>query len=1447
MDQASGSMTEGSSARREAPAQPRIVPEKVAAPELVRPRSASELVRIAVDRWREALVQMSGGSPLRDIDLLDDAKLDLAGVHPSGVAQLFTGRPTRLSNIFRDTATLPSARRHLRLVLERAKEQSEKFGIAPMYLVIGVAHWTERHPAKADFEDLSALMRVTDTAGAADAGDDRESQPVAVRAPVLLRPISIKPRGKDQADFELTLEPTIEINPVVARALRARGALLDPQSLAQATFDSEGFDPGAALDRIDALGRAVFEDFTLSERRLIGTFTQPGQALVDDLDELVGLEHHELIAALAGHAPSLASLAVELPAFDGRDVDPNLERGVGDLDPSGRRVLEALATGGHIFVDAPLGTDTTGLVAAVVAEASAIGRSVMYVPGHRRAAASLKVRLHELDLEELVLDVPPDQNWRARVSQRLLGAMTHDADPVDVQRVSKVRRELTTVRTELTRTMESLHAPRPEWGVSAYEALQALVGLSSATDGPRTRVRLDALAARSLSTADRQELARRIIQLGADGGLSADATASPWSSAHFAGQNDADRALVRVERLLDDLLVAVGDDIATITEELQVAAPMTLGQWREQVTVLMDLRALMNDFVPAAFERSAQELIAATATKAWRSEQGISMSWSQRRRLLKHANDLVRPGTHVADLHAELINVEEQRQRWHRAFPDGGWPRVPNGIARANEHLQLASEDVAVLDELLGRRGADSFFELELSQMASSLAELRIPVDTLHKIQEHAEVLEMLDRSGVKALVEDVARRGVALDLIADELELAWWTTAFNDILANDPYLSQIDGARIETLAARFRALDAEHLRLLVPPIKAAAAGHIHDVLGEHAELSDELFAELVDERLASMRDALERYGDVVRRLRPVLIATPTLVPQLTPPHRTVDLVIIDAAQHLSVETTLSAVARGRQVMVVGDRRSASGTAVGALGEVLTSVSLSGDWVPRDPNLTQFLIDHGYGDVLRPIPLPQAEKLVSLCVVDGRGMHNEETGLVESTKAEIEKVIELAIDQAVSRPDESLLIVTSTPLHAARIRAELLAQVRRHPALLMFFDPRRAEPVVITDLVGASGVTRDAVIFAVGFGRTPHGRVLHRFGPMSERGGEALLLSMLGDVRHRLSIVSSFGAHDLDPSRLKAPGAKLLGDLLEFAHDYVSSDQEVVVADQAEQPNQLVIDLAARLWNSGLLVETGYGLPGGDKIPLAVAHPDFPGEFLVAVLTDDDAYVAEPSVRVRDRQRAARLERLGWTVMQVWSVSLFLDPERQANRIRQAVLSIAQRRHESDAPVTGALPTLLDQRSAQWVEDIIAADGQAEQALATTETGALPIVAASIEDEARPTAARELPDYARSLDEGAGSAQAGASEPESGAQVSAVSTTASGILAPNIRRGLPVSAYTDDELDDLVRWLGLDGAVRTLEQWLTELRRELGITKRSVRVDASLTAAVRRVVTDLPQ
>lgn len=349
-------------------------------PQVVREPTGAELVGQAIARWRETLVGRAGESPLTDVERLGEARLELSAAHPSGVAQLFAGRPTRLSNLVREGSALSTARRRARAVAAHAEDHAHRHGLASAFLAIGVATWTEPVPAP------PAVIDGTAAAGADEDGHDDDAPPTTepevrvVHAPVLLRPVTIRPLGRGESDHELTLEPSLEVNPVLATALRGRGALLDPVSLARGAFTEAGFDPEPALRRLGSLGEALLPDFELSDRLLVGPFVHPEQLLVDDLDAIGEVAAgHEVVRALAGDARARADLAHPLPELLTGDRPAEQERGVGDLDPTAVHVLDALAAGHHLFVDAPPGSDVPGLLAAVVADAAAAGRTVLHV------------------------------------------------------------------------------------------------------------------------------------------------------------------------------------------------------------------------------------------------------------------------------------------------------------------------------------------------------------------------------------------------------------------------------------------------------------------------------------------------------------------------------------------------------------------------------------------------------------------------------------------------------------------------------------------------------------------------------------------------------------------------------------------------------------------------------------------------------------------------------------------------------------------------------------------------------------------------------------------------------------------------------------------------------------------------------------------------------------
>lgn len=1423
-------------------------------PQAVRPPDPAELVARAAAQWRAALVDRAGYSALADVERLGDAQLDLSAAHPSGLAQLLAGRETHLSNLVREGAALSSAKRRARAVGALADDHAQRYGLASAFLAIGVATWTEQpEPVTDDVVRLAAA-----TAPQRDDADDEPPQDGAaqegaepaevtrtVRAPVLLRPVAIRARGRGESDYALVLDPSLEINPLLATALRRRGALLDPSALARGAFTENGFDPLPALDRLRALGEAVLEDFAIDDRLLVGTFVHPEQVLLDDLDAQAGaLDRHEVLRALAGDERSIDALAHPLPGRLRGDRPLDQERGVGDLDPAQAYVLDAVAAGHHLLVDAPSGSDVAGTLAAVVADAAASGRTVLYVPGHRRAGEALVERLTTLGLESLVVDVPPDSGWRAHVAQRLLSAMTVEPVDVDGEKVAIVQRELLNRRGRLQSYVAGLHERREPWGCSAYDALQALARLTATRPAPSTRVRLTAPVAEALTGERRAQAAADLVRAAGLGAFSTSARQTPWYGADLPTPDRAHRALARLDHLLDEALPRLRTQAAEVADATGLTPATTLADWGEQLRMLAGVRGALDVFQPLVFERSAADMVAATATKEWRAERGIDMPGSLRRRLRKQAKDMVRPGRPVADLHAALVDVQAQREVWQAHCPAGGWPRVPTGMAEIEADHAEALAEVEELSAVLATTPAGGeLLDLRFDALVDRLERLRQDRGALETLPERTALVRSLDRRGLGALLTDLADRRVGAGLVAAELDLAWWSTVFEEILRLDPALAGYDGAALTRLVAEFRTLDRRYLSDRGVLALAMVREDLRSRLRSSDEQTQSLFAEIVEQRFAGLRQAVERYPDVTRHLRPCLVASPMLVPHVLPPARTEDLVILDAAGHLPLETVVGALARGRQVLVVGDTRSASGSALTELAAVLPAVALHADTSRRDPHLTELLTRHGYAGRLSATPLPTRTSLLRLDLVDGTGMPAA-NGAVEGTPAEVEHVVELVLEHALTRPEESLAVVTASAVHAERVRDAVLTEVRQNPSLGEFFRPGRSEPFAVVEVGATQGLSREAVILSVGFGRTPHGRVLHRFGALSEPGGDGRLLEALGSTRHRLTVVSCFGAEDLDPERLRAPGARLLADLLELtgSRTGVTPGERTAPEPQGE-PDRLVLDLAERLWRTGLTVELDHGI-GEHRIPLAVGHPDLPDEMLVAVLTDDDDYVGEPSVRVRDRQAPERLERLGWSVVQVWSAAAFLDPQGEADAICDVAVETCGRRlaeRRARRPVMTAPPVLVDagpegQAGEEPSADEPHATDEAHATGGATSVGDGQDVPAS---EAAPTPA---PAPVRGTALGAAHDLTATGILEASRSRPTPPVAARGVRGPRprVERGLPIAAYTDDQLDELVAWIRSDGVARTDDELAAVLRGELGLTRRGSRIDAVVGAAVRR-------
>jgi hypothetical protein len=199
---------------------------------------------------------------------------------------------------------------------------------------------------------------------------------------------------------------------------------------------------------------------------------------------------------------------------------------------------------------------------------------------------------------------------------------------------------------------------------------------------------------------------------------------------------------------------------------------------------------------------------------------------------------------------------------------------------------------------------------------------------------------------------------------------------------------------------------------------------------------------------------------------------------------------------------------------------------------------------------------------------------------------------------------------------------------------------------------------------------RDHVIFSPGFGRTPHGRALHSFGPLSAEGGREKFALAMTRARRSMHVLTCFRPEDLDHTRL-THGAVDLYALLDREisgnTDLGTPASRAAASEQALGADPLVADLGDRLRARGARVWHQYD---GAIDVVAAADPlntmgqddaDLP--WPVAIESDGTEQYRTMSVRERSRLRPQLLERLGWRYMPLWTIEVFTDPSACADRI----------------------------------------------------------------------------------------------------------------------------------------------------------------------------------------
>jgi hypothetical protein len=1180
--------------------------------------------------WRAEIATMGGPSPLVHFQDRQENRIDITRGHPGGLARFLAGSPTLLGNLVRDeVARRPAHKAALRLV-EHAQELRHTRGLEVTKLGIGLVEW--------------------------------EHEGVYYTGPLLMRSVRLRRVGKD---VEITLKRSrVVLNPGIQRAFADQlGVTLDSEAFVKLTHEGGAFKPNPALDRLRDL-TAHREGITIQARLVISSFVDVSHQLLQDAHNL----EHPILEALGGNETAIAAIQrsrvpVEIVEPDQRAAD--VDRYILDADTEADRVLSNIVGGNSLLVRVLPGSGSTQVVTNAVAALVAKNKRALVVSPRPATLQGIRDRLTEVGLAGMAISVDnprPDLIASISRNEKTKKPAVRDVD----QALERLRKVIVLYREALTKKDAEL-------GVSAEDCFQKLGTLSLLPSPPETTARLDtnALLALAGGLGQAAELLAQAAQMGEFRFGPGD---TPWYGVSFENVEDAKKSHERAQRLSQETVPRLVERMGPILDQTPLPAATTVGQMGIFLRLLVDMRDSLDRFQPSVFDRSVRDLITATGPM----ELAKSMPRLQRRRLKALAKEYVRPGVHVGDLHGALVKIQHQREIWNRYVETGHQPTMPGGLGDAHVLYQQVEQDLAELDRVLGKTGPGSqLADLPTEEMRHLLGRLAEESEILQGLEQRQEVVDHLASWHVQPLVKDLATRHVEASQVGTELELAWWRGALETILAKEDALLGSDQSVLDRLEADYRLVDEAHragnAQLLAWQLAERWSLGLVDWPEEASELK-----RLLRQSHASASTVLQNAPHLAHALGPVWLCTPYNVHAL-PENVRFDAVFVVDAGALTVPEALGALRRAPQVVALGDPvtqvPSAFRTALvskdttieqdldslhdesvlARLSKLVPSFSITVNHRASGDDLARVINQAFYGGQQETLPwagsfLGHPSVVVDI-IADGHGVPDSITGVVESVDAEVKAAVDHVIDHVITRPHESLMVITASFDHQVRVRDAVVHAVSKRPDIAPFFTNDSPEPFHVVTINQARAFTRDRVIFSLGYGRTPHGRVLSELGPLSQPGGERLVAVVFTRARRHLRVLSCLSVEELRDSKLSAT-TRALGDVLHLAQEKTQ-----LTSEKTSGHDPLLLDLARRLGALGMRVELDYQ----GKIPLAASYSGY------CIALDTDGFLMRRSIRESVSLRPAALARSGWHYVRVHALELFTSPDMVARRIATLV------------------------------------------------------------------------------------------------------------------------------------------------------------------------------------
>ena len=655
----------------------------------------------------------------------------------------------------------------------------------------------------------------------------------------------------------------------------------------------------------------------------------------------------------------------------------------------------------------------------------------------------------------------------------------------------------------------------------------------------------------------------------------------------------------------------------------------------------------------------------------------------------------------MASLHSHLLNyakdiakVSQIKQNLSAQLTEGIQTFRDIHAHSFNELYQLADTLTATEKKLSGMLGIsiEELYTDSADWITIALSKARTWKENLDKLKDWYQWLQAyqtLHSLGIGFIATEYKEKNIPTGQLTDSFRKSFYQAAIRYIIAKEPTLELFNGKIFNDIIAKYKQISAKFEETTQRELFARLASNIPSFTQEAIQSSEVGILQKNirnNARGISIRKLFDQIPTLLSRMCPCMLMSPLSVAQFIDTDADkFDLIVFDEASQMPTYEAVGAIARGKNVIIVGDPKQMPPTSFFSVNTIdedniemedlesilddclalsIPSKYLLWHYRSKHESLIAFSNSEYYDNKLMTFPSPDnIESKVRIVNINGY----YDKGKSRQNRAEAQAVVDEIARRLRSEElrKKSIGVVTFSIVQQALIE-DLLSDLFIFYPELETLALECDEPLFIKNLENVQGDERDVILFSVGYGPDAEGRVSMNFGPLNRAGGERRLNVAVSRARYEMIIYSTLRSDMIDLNRTSSIGVAGLKRFLEYAEKGTRSTISSVPRQLSEATASIETIIADRLRSLGYTVHTDIGC-SGYKIDIGIVDTENTSNYQLGIICDGKNYKRTKTARDREIVQNNVLKALGWDIYRIWTMDWWEKPDEVMATIQEAI------------------------------------------------------------------------------------------------------------------------------------------------------------------------------------